>query len=375
MTHLETAHGKLELPAFLPDATRAVVRTLDAADLEGVGVQGVMVNTLHLSRSPGLSVIEAAGGIHRFMAWNYPIVSDSGGFQAYSFAARSKSLGHVTSKGFSYRYKQGGKSILLTPEDCIEQQFRLGSDVMICLDECTHPDASEEKQRDSVQHTIEWAQRSKEAFNRLLQAVRPSDSRPLLFAVVQGGNDRALRQRCTESLLEIGFDGYGYGGWPIGNQGALVEMVGCTARLLPAGVPKIGLGIGMPENIVAAYRMGYSIFDCTLPTRDARHARLYVYTSKEPEPGSLFEGFYEFLHISDERYVRDTLQIDPGCDCACCRDYSRAYLHHLFKIEDRLAWRLATIHNLRFYSRLFELLRTSDFAPEPEVKAGSYDSS
>jgi len=351
---LSTPHGDIPLPSFFPDATRAVVRSIDAQDLAMAGIEGIYVNALHLAHEPGLSVIDAARGVHRFMGWTGPAISDSGGYQVYSLIERSKSYGSITDEGFTYRLKPGDKKSLLTPEKCIENQFRLGTDAIICLDQCTHPKASPALQRESVDHTVAWARRSRTAYDRCAADPAFGGRRPLLFAVVQGGADPALRRRCAEGLLEAGFDGYGYGGWPVERDGSLVDMVEYTAGLLPRDKPLLALGIGGPLNILAARGFGYTMFDCTLPTRDARHERLYVF---QGEPGPSSRDWHGYVQIGEEQYVRDQGPVEAGCDCACCRGYTRAYLHHLFAIEDVLAWRLATIHNLRFYARLFAKLR------------------
>jgi len=351
---LETAHGRLDLPVFLPDGTRGVVRSLDASDVETCGIRAVVVNALHLSHSPGTSVVKAAGGIHKFMGWNRPVLSDSGGFQAYSLGARSGAKAKVTDRGIAYRYAGSGENDTLTPEGTINVQMDLGADIVVCLDECTHPDAPREEQERSVERTIRWAGECRAEFYRRLDREPPAGPRPLLFAVVQGGNDRTLRTRCAEALVAMGFDGYGYGGWPVDDEGLLIDAVALTAELLPKDKPRMGLGIGMPPNIRDCWRMGYSLFDCVLPTRDARHGRLYIMK------GEGLEGdFFGFLGIEKEAFVRDNSPVDPACDCLTCRRYSRGYLHHLFQIEDRLAWRLASIHNLRFYSRLIERLKAA----------------
>ncbi len=211
---LMTRHGALPVPAFFPDATRAVVRALDAGDLEECGVP-VMVNILHLSTHPGISVVGSLNGVHRFMGWQRPLASDSGGFQILSLIGENPSLGSVSEKGFSYRLAPGAEKEMLTPEKCIEKQMRLGSDILFCLDYCTHPEASPEQQQESVRLTVLWARRCKEAFRHEVEQRKLADHPPLLFAVVQGGNNPELRRACVEQLGEIGFDGYGYGGWPI----------------------------------------------------------------------------------------------------------------------------------------------------------------
>ena len=357
MKELPTLHGTLRLPAFLPDATRGVVRTVDVADLERTGVEGLVVNALHLSSRPGASAVSAAGGIHRFMGWQGVVASDSGGFQVYSLAAGSEGQGSVSEKGFSYRLAKGREKERLTPEKCIRRQFQIGADIMFCLDYCTHPDAPAATQRESVEVTLAWAKRCKEEFHREMER-KPQEGRPpLLFAVVQGGADRDLRRRCAEELVGIGFDGYGFGGWPVDSAGGLVDAVGYVRELVPRDRALHALGVGRPEGIVRAAAMGYDLFDCVLPTRHARGGRLYV--SRDGFAGlGAEERFYEHLFIREDVYRRDERPIEAGCDCTACRAHSRAYLRHLFEIGDPLGKRLATIHNLRFYARLMERLRS-----------------
>jgi queuine tRNA-ribosyltransferase len=353
---LETPNGSLSLPAFMPDATRAVVRTLDAADLKNCGITCLMVNALHLATHPGISVIKAHGGIHRFMGWQGPIFSDSGGFQVFSLIQGTAKMGSVTRRGFTYRLTKGGEKNILTPEKSIQKQFQIGADVIFCLDYCTHPEADEQMQLESVEITIDWAKRCKQEFQRLVAQRKSSGKPPLLLAVIQGGNNKDLRKRCAEGLMETGFDGYGYGGWPIDQQGNLVEAVEMVARRVPSHYPLHGLGIGKPENILLAVQMGYNLFDCVLPTRDARHNRLYIFSGQVEHLDFKKKDFYQFLYFQDNKHIRDTNPVDKYCDCLCCKNYSRSYLHHLLKIEDPVVYRLATIHNLRFYTRLLEAM-------------------
>lgn len=352
MSVLGTAHGSLTLPAFLPDGTRGVVRTVDSDDLARVAVPAIMVNTLHLGDTPGLEAVRAAGGIHRFMGWDGPVASDSGGFQAYSLQLAPGKLAKVTEEGFSYRLKPDARRRLLSAERCVRDQLRLGSDVVFCLDECTHPSAAIDVQRASVERTLRWSRVGRQHVDEALE--RGGGERPLVFAIVQGGMDLDLRRRCAEGLLEIGFDGYGFGGWPIDDDGRLVEMVSTVAGLLPADVPKHALGIGRPENVVAAFRAGWTMFDCTLPTRNARRGAVYVFTGDQiGEDGA----FYRQLRLGDERFRRDARPIEEGCDCPTCSRLGRGYVAHLLSIGDPLALRLATLHNLRFYTRLMDALR------------------
>jgi queuine tRNA-ribosyltransferase len=351
---LHTGHGEARLPVFLPDATRAVVRALDCSDLEAAGVEALCANAFHLSARPGAAAIGTVGGIHRFMGWHGPIFTDSGGFQLYSLLAQSSRMGSVSKRGFHHRPEKGGRKRLFTPEKSIRQQHRMGADVLVCLDHFVPAEAPREQQRECVEHTILWAERCRREFDRLV-AQRPD--RPMLFAVVQGGDDTALRAECARRLTEIGFDGYGFGGGPVHGDGSLREAVHLVAEQTPPDKPKWAFGIGKPEHVVAAAGFGYDIFDCVIPTRDARHLRLYLFRDEPRRLSLAGGGFYDRIYIHDGKYARDDSPIDSRCDCLCCRRYSRAYLHHMFHIRDALAYRLATIHNLRFYMRLMALLR------------------
>lgn len=351
MKSLATAHGVILLPAFLPDATRAVVRTLDSRDLEQAGIGALMVNAYHLADRPGTTLVQRVGGVHRFLGWTGPVASDSGGFQIHSLG-RDGGAVQVSAKGLIYRRRAGGGKKILTPEKSIQQQLRLGADVLFCLDHCTHPEQPAELQRSSVRHTIDWARRS---FEELARRRPEPGTRPRLFAVVQGGNDLELRRECAESLLEIGFDGYGFGGVPVGRDGRLLEMAAQVAQLLPGEAPKHALGVGSPENLVAAWRGGYRLFDCALPTRDARHGRLYLL--RPGWQGALQGDFCDRLYVRDQRHRASPQPIDPSCDCLLCARYCAAWLQHLFAIGDSTGARLATIHNLRTYARLIAELR------------------
>jgi queuine tRNA-ribosyltransferase len=352
----------MRLPAFLPDATKAVVRTLDSEDLERAGVEGIVVNVIHLSSKPGASVVERLGGIGRFMGWKGVVAGDSGGYQIYSLASRSKRMGNVSARGFTYKLPGDSGAELLTPEKCIEKQFQMQADIMFCLDYCTHPNAPPEVQQESVERTVEWARRCKDAFARRLEALPSGDVRPLLFAVIQGGADRDLRRRCADELLEVGFDGYGFGGWPVSSSGGLVETVAYVRELIPREFPAHALGIGKPESIVRCAQLGYDLFDCTLPTRDGRRGRAYVSAGGFAEPGS-GAPLYELVRVPDDRHRRDEGPLDDGCDCPACRGHSRAYLRHLFDSGDATGQRLVTLHNLRFYARLMARLQSPSGAP------------
>lgn len=336
--------GELLTPLFFPDATKAVIRSVDSQDVINTRTPGILVNTLHLYLDLGERVIKKFKGIGNFMDWPGALISDSGGFQVMSLA--KKGSGKVTDEGVSF-FLNKKKKVLLTPEKSIEFQSWLKPDLMVVLDDFTMPKASYEEARETVRRTVEWARRSKEEFVRIYQN---QPIRPYLIGVVQGGSFLDLRKECSLRLAEIGFDGYGYGGWPLDGEGRFDYL---SAKIIADSTPKnsflYGLGIGKPDEIVKLVKMGYDIFDCVLPTRDARHGRLYVSASND-------KG-YQFYTPKKEKYFNDNQPVDKNCDCLLCTNYSRAYLRHLFKIEDLTAVRLATIHNLRFYSRLMERLQ------------------
>ncbi|MBN1934809.1 MAG: tRNA-guanine transglycosylase [Anaerolineae bacterium] len=351
-TELITRHGVVPLPTFFPDGTRGVVRAVDAQDLERCGVPGIVVNTLHLAQSPGVGLIKSQGGIHRFMGWDRPIISDSGGFQAMSMIRENARYGTISDAGIMFTNVDAKEQpkLKLTPDKSVQIQFDLGADVLVCLDDCPRPDADRQTVSESVRRTVAWAKRCKAEFDRQVENRRLEGAeRPRLFGVIHGGYDPALRRQCAEELIPLGFDGFGFGGWPLDPAGNLAEeTLACTADLMPDHLPKYALGVGSPESIACCVEMGYQIFDCVLPTRDARHQRLYCFDEND--------SGHSFLYIQDDKYKRDGRPVSEVCDCPCCTHYSRSYLHHLFGIGDTLALRLATMHNLRFYMRWMEKL-------------------
>lgn len=353
---LSTLHGNVQLPAFFPDGTRAVVRGLDARDVRDTGTPGIVMNTYHLMRHPGAKVVAGLGGLHAFTGWDGPILTDSGGFQVYSLLRENPSLG-VVRRNEAVFAPNGEDKVVLSPQKSVQLQFSAHSDIVMCLDWCTHPDDPPDLNHMSVETTIRWAKRCREEFDRLVSG---RDRAPLLFGIIQGGGDEALRRECADALVGLGFDGYGFGGWPLDKDNNLTsDMLEFTARLMPDGLPKYAMGIGKPESVVACARMGYNLFDSAIPTRDARHVRLYVFRAGKAEDARLdVRGdFYETLYMQDRKHMRDDRPLSETCDCYTCRNYSRAYLYHLFRIGDSLAERLATIHNLRFYSQMMEMLR------------------
>ena len=350
--------GDIPLPFFFPDATRAVIKTLDTVDIKNTKTPGILVNTYHLYLELGKQILKEYQGIRPFMRWDGALISDSGGFQVMSLAKINKK-GAVTDKGVSFSQSKK-KRILLTPEKSIQFQMLLRPDMLVVLDDFTMPKASYQQAKETVDRTVLWAKRSKNEFIKLCdqQQIKPNQ-RPYLLAVVQGGDYLDLRRQCAQRLLEIGFDGYGYGGWPLTDEGKFnYQVAECLADSIPSQYFLYGLGIGKPDEIVRLVKMGFDIFDCVLPTRDARHKRLYVYTAETIDQIDVHQpNFFKYFSPHKQKYYRDQKPVSQACDCHLCRHYTRAYLAHLFRINDSTASRLATIHNLRFYSILMEKLR------------------
>ncbi len=359
----------MRTPVFFPDATFGLIKHLDQKDLEHAKVPGIVVNAYHLFKLGKGKLIEKAGGIHAFMNWNGTVITDSGGWQIMSLIHDNPGAGKITDDGPIFFDPDLKQKIFFTPEKSIELQLQLKPDIMICLDNCTRHDVSIQNQKKSVEQTIKWAAQCKKEFEKLNPII---PARPLLFAVIQGGNSKKLRKKCAEGLLKIGFDGFSFGGHPVDAKGKLVtEILKYTADLIPDKFPKYAMGIGKPEDIVKCVKMGYTMFDCVIPTREARHGRLYVYhpetnlSAEESLRGILRSPrktrlpqnnkkiFYEHLFVNS-KLEYDFQPIDPTCDCLACQNYSRAYIYHLFRLREPAALRLATIHNLRFYTRLME---------------------
>jgi len=345
--------GELLTPLFFPDATKAVVRSVDSQDVIKTKTPGILVNTLHLYLDLGEKILKKFKGIGPLMGWPGALISDSGGFQVMSLA--KKGSGKVTDEGVSF-FLNKKKKVLLTPEKSIQFQALLKTDLMVVLDDFTPLTASRKEAEETVRRTVKWAKRSKEEFEKIYQN---QPDRPYLIAVVQGGSFLDLRKECCWRLAEIGFDSYGYGGWPMDKEGKFDYI---SAKIIADNTPKncflYGLGIGKPDEVVKLVKLGYDIFDCVLPTRDARHGRLYVYKAKSMKEIDVHSPkFYQYFSPDKEKNCDDNRPVSLACDCLLCQNYSRAYLRHLFSINDFSALRLSTIHNLRFYSILMEKLR------------------
>jgi queuine tRNA-ribosyltransferase len=346
-TFFQTLTGeKISLPVFFPDATRAVLKTLDSTDIKNTHTPGILVNTFHLSTDPGKDVIKNFKGVKNYMNWDRAVISDSGGFQVMSIAKTMGGNKAVTDTGVTF--KLDGKKTLFTPEISIKMQLAINSDMVVVLDDFTDPKSNRAEAEISVNRTLKWATDCKKIFER---ETKNKKVKPYLLGVVQGGAFTDLRTSCTKELVNIGFDGLGFGGWPINTDGSFDYK---SAEIIRQNTPDeyflYGLGVGKPHEIAAMVKSGWHIFDCVLPTRDARHKRLYVWDS----PDSLDYSYYT---PDKSIYYRDSKPVSPYCDCLLCQNYSRSYLAHLFRIKEMTALRLATIHNLRFYSQLMDKLK------------------
>lgn len=352
---LMTPHGEVKLPAFFPDATHGTVRATGMSAVEAAGTSGMVMNTYHLYRRPGAKLIKSLGGLHSFTGWPHVILTDSGGFQLFSLIRENPEYGEIRRNEIVFRPERGSEKLVFTPEKCIQSQLQFGSDILMALDICTHPDDPMAAQRESVANTIRWGERCRRVFDSQTAKLK---AKPLMFGIVQGGSDARLRMECGRELENIGFDGYGFGGWPLDGEGNMrYDILRAAADAMPDGKVKYAMGLGRPEEIVKLVDMGYALFDCVIPTREARHQRLYAFKPDMACPSGVHEDkFYNIVYILDDKHCRDDGPIDASCDCEVCRRYPRAYLHHLFKIGDSQAYELATIHNLRFYARLMEFL-------------------
>ncbi len=352
----------INLPDFFPDATKGVIRACSSDDVAQAGISGLIVNTYHLLTQPGPTVLGQAGGVKKYMTWGGTIISDSGGWQIFSLIQRNSGMGSVNKDGVSFikETKSGKHKYKITPEKCIQIQFDIGSDIMICLDHFTPENPSKDELDKSVKQTVEWAGRCKAEFDTLCRQKKlKENTRPLLFCVLQGGRDKDSVTTCAEGLRNYNFDGWGLGGWLFDEETKLdLDMCRHYYSCMEPDKPTYALGIGNPQAIADCVKIGFDIFDCVLPTRDARHKRLYAFIKSPKETDfTVDQKWYTTFQINREKYIRDFSPISEFCDCYTCKNYTRAYLRHLFEIEDTLAYRLATIHNLRMYAMLMETLR------------------
>ncbi|PPC75853.1 tRNA guanosine(34) transglycosylase Tgt [Pokkaliibacter plantistimulans] len=323
--------GVVETPAFMPVGTYGTVKGMLPRDIEEIGAQIILGNTFHLMLRPGTEVVKKHGGLHEFNQWPKPILTDSGGFQVFSLGKMRK----ITEHGVTFRSPVDGAKVELTPERSMEVQRDLGSDIVMIFDECTPYPATERQAADSMRLSLRWAKRSKAAHG---------ENPAALFGIVQGGMYEYLREESLAGLTEIGFDGYAIGGLSVGEpKDDMMRILSHTAPKLPKDRPRYLMGVGRPEDLVEGVRRGVDMFDCVMPTRNARNGHLFT-----------SEGV---IKIRNARHREDTGTLDPECDCYTCQNFSRAYLHHLDKCGEMLAAQLNTIHNLRYYQTLMAGLR------------------
>ena len=330
---LLTAHGVITTPAFMPVGSQATVKTLTPDDIKGLGFNMILANTYHLYLRPGVDVVEKMGGLHRFMAWDGAVLTDSGGYQVFSLAP----LRRISDEGVTFRSHIDGSEHFITPELAVRYQEKLGADVIMVLDECTAYGDSKEHVRRAMERTHLWAERCLKAHTKKGQA---------LYGIVQGGMFPELRRQSAECLAQMDFPGFAVGGLSVGEpKEIMLAMLGETVVRLPKDKPRYLMGVGSPEDIIEGVARGIDIFDCALPTRVARNGALFTARGR--------------VNIRNAAFKTLDAPVDPDCDCSTCRDFSAAYLSHLFRAGELLALRLATVHNLRFISNLVRRIRES----------------
>lgn len=364
---IDTSHGVLKFPIFMPDATYGTISNMSFGDLENTGIKALVTNTLHLEQKIGSEKIAKLGGFHKFTGWNKPVLTDSGGFQVFSLISRRPNIKNkITDAGCSFVDYESGQYKFLSPETSQQIQNNIGSNIRVVLDEPVLENASLTNIKKSVERTTEWAKRSKKMFLELNNLSKddfnnPKVMRPLLTAVVQGGSNFEYRKISLEALVEVGFDIYGLGGLPIqlkrtwdySHEGGFYkELLHFLAESMPKNKLRYALGVGTPDNLKFAISVGWDLFDTVLPTRNARHGYIYV----DKNLGDQVYGDYSVIHLSNSRYEFDENPLDSNCDCHTCKTTSRAYLRYLLKIGEGSGYRLASIHNLHFYSKFMEKL-------------------
>ncbi len=347
--HLTTRHGEIETPIFMPVGTRATVKALSPEDLVACGAQIILGNTYHLYLRPGCETIGAFGGLHRFMHWDRPILTDSGGFQVFSLAKLSK----VTEEGYAFQSHIDGSRHLLTPESSVAVQVCLDSDILMCLDECIPYPAEAARAERAMRLTGRWAERCRRAWQA---AERPHNA---LFGIVQGGMYESLRRQSAAALAALDLPGYAVGGLSVGEpKDLMLQMAAATLPLLPEDKPRYVMGVGTPADLVELTALGADMFDCVMPTRNARNGQLFTRRGT--------------LNIANARFRLDPAPIDEKCGCYTCRHYSRAYLRHLYMTREILVYRLNTIHNVHYYLDLMKRVRTAIVADRFEAFRRSF---
>ncbi len=334
---MKTGGGEVPTPAFMPVGTQGAVKAVEPRELQEIGYELILANTYHLYLRPGMAVIEKAGGLHRFVAWGRSILTDSGGYQVFSLA----DLRGISDEGVHFKSHLDGSIHLFTPELVVDLQRSLGSDIAMVLDECVAYPCEEAYAREASLRTIQWAERAR---RRWEQTSALYDRSQMLFAIVQGSTFPALREEAVRALSAFSFDGYAIGGLSVGEpEESLYRITETCTAVLPAEAPRYLMGVGTPENILECISRGVDMFDCVLPTRNGRNATLFTGRGR--------------LSMKNLSHADDNTPVDPDCGCYTCRNFSRAYLRHLFKAGEILALQLATLHNLSFYLRLVERAR------------------
>ncbi len=325
--------GVVQTPAFMPVGTYGAVKSLSPDDVAKTGAEIVLGNTFHLWLRPGTDIIKAHGDLHDFMRWKGPILTDSGGFQVFSLGALRK----LTEEGVSFRSPIDGAKVFLDPEISMQIQRDLGSDIVMCFDECTPYPATEKEAKDSMELSMRWALRSKHAHG---------DNKAALFGIIQGGMYEHLRDKSLKALTDIGFDGYAIGGLSVGEpKEDMIRILDHTAHQMPKDKPRYLMGVGKPEDLVEGVRRGVDMFDCVLPSRNARNGHLFVKSG--------------VVRIRNSKYKTDTSALDESCECYTCKNFSKSYLHHLDKTKESLGARLNTIHNITYFQNLMKGIRQS----------------
>ena len=346
---LKTAHGKLTTPFFMTIATRGVVKGISTKEINDLAAPIILANTYHLMVKPGRKFLKEMGGLHQFMNWDQPILTDSGGYQVFSLAKHRT----ITDKGVKFKNPQNGANHLLTPEESIRIQKAIGSDIMISFDECTPYSPDKKTVAKAVERTSKWA-------GRCIAEHQKNPKGQLLFAVIQGDRFLDLRQQSLEALKALPFDGYCYGGMaPLKTTYGMLEEI---TPQYPQDKPRYLMGVGYPDNIVESVKRGIDMFDCVIPTREGRHGRIFL-RDKKVKLGET--GFYQTINITNGQFKKEEQPLDKNCSCPACQHYTRAYLHYLFKIEDYLGPRLASLHNIKFFLELMKEI-------QEEIKQGRF---
>lgn len=357
---LETAHGAIQTPFFMPIATKGAVKSLSSFDMKELEAQILLSNTYHLLLRPGLEQMRALGGLHTLMNWDGPLLTDSGGYQVFSLSKMNK----TTEEGVTFQSHIDGSRIELTPELSMAMQTAIGADIVMQFDDVAAGDSPRARYEEAMERSLRWAKRCASALP-LAKGELEGVATQQLFGIIQGGTHEDLRERSARGLMDIGFDGYAIGGLSVGEKREdSYRIVKHICQILPEDKPRYFMGGGMPEEIVAYVQMGVDMFDCVLPTRNARHGTLFSFNQdpatidwsryQDPRPTELF---YDRVRVTNEQFATDQSPIDPTCTCETCQTTSRAYLRHLFGVQELLAYRLATIHNLHFYLTLMKHLR------------------